>query len=558
MKIPVVCESFDEIRRDKKYYVDKTELIYELLSSTGNKVTVFIRPRRFGKTMMLSMMESFFSIQKGNCRDLFDGLNIMRHEAFCAEWMNQYPVLSLTLKGIEGLSFEEAYEILQVKLSEICITHLELLKSPNVAETDKNTFSRLMEKKADIAKIKDSLKTIMRMMASVYEKPVILLIDEYDIPLTKASEQNTDENQFYAKMSNVIWGMFDAAMKGNRYLKFAVVTGCLRITKESIFTETNNFTFYSVLDNKFSRYFGFTQDEVNRMLAEGNLESKAGAIRSWYDGYLIGNTPVYCPWDVANYLSALLEDPTAKPKNYWSNTSHNRILRIFLERTDFDVSDKFEMLMNGGTIRQKISDELTYDTLHETEEHLWGMLLMRGYLTKTTPDAENETVDLKIPNMEISNTFKETVVAYFRDSLASDRSKQMALMKALWTGDEETASRVMTDILFETISYDDYHENYYHAFLTEITSGLEYVVKSNQENGLGRSCIDARDKYEKRGMILEAKKSDKEEDMEKDALEGKQQIIEKEYLRGFTGYDSVICYGISFFQKKALVRKLTF
>ena len=235
--------------------MDKTELIYELVNGTENEVTLFTRPRRFGKTVMMSMLDNFFSIQKGNCRDLFDGLNIMRHEAFCAEWMNQYPVLSLTLKGIEGLSFEEAYEILQVKLSEICITHLELLKSPNVAETDKNTFSRLMEKKADIAEIKDSLKMIMRMMVAVYEKPVILLIDEYDVPLAKASEQNTDENKFYAKMLNVIQGMFDAALKGNEYLNFAVVTGCLRIAKESIFTGINNFTSYSVLDEDFSEYF---------------------------------------------------------------------------------------------------------------------------------------------------------------------------------------------------------------------------------------------------------------------------------------------------------------
>ena len=558
MKIPVGKDDFDKIRRNHSYYVDKTELIYELIDGTDNEVTLFTRPRRFGKTLMMSMMENFFSVQKGDTRDLFARLNIMKHEAFCDQWMNQYPVLFLTLKGVEALSFDEAYKTLLVKLADLCKTHEKLLECKGLNENDKQIFCDLMAQKASLANVKDSLKTLMRMMVAVYEKPVILLIDEYDVPLAKASEQNTEENQYYAKMLDVIRGMFDAALKGNEFLKFAVITGCLRIAKESIFTGTNNFMSYSVLDGRFSKYFGFTQAEVDRMLVEADRESKAEEIRSWYDGYYIGNTPVYCPWDVASYLAALLDDQMAKPKNYWKNTSHNKILLTFVERTDFDVSDKFETLMNGGTIQQKISDELTYDTLHETEDNLWSVLLMTGYLTKADPDTVDETVELKIPNVEISNIFEETVIRYFKDSLALDRSKQKTLMKALWEGDEEKASEMMTDILFETISYHDYHENYYHAFLTGIISGLGYAVKSNQENGLGRSDIDVREKRKKRGMILEAKKSDTEEEMEKDALEGKQQIIEKEYLRGFRGFDSVICYGISFFQKKALVKKLTF
>ncbi len=556
MKIPVGKEFFDEIRHDKSYYVDKTELIYDLLNSTDNKVTLFTRPRRFGKTLMMSMMENFFSIQKVDSRDVFEGLNIMKHEAFCAEWMNQYPVLFLTFKGVEALSFDEAYKTLMVKLSELCISHRGLQNDQHVAGEDISTFQKLMEKKAELAEIKDSLKTIMRMMCAVYEKPVILLIDEYDVPLAKASELNTEENQYYAKMLDVIRGMFDAALKGNEFLKFAVVTGCLRIAKESIFTGTNNFMSYSVLDDGFSEYFGFTQDEVDRMLEEADREERAEDIRSWYDGYVFGNTSVYCPWDVTSYVADLLRNRNAKLKNYWKNTSHNGILLTFVERTEFDVSDKFETLLNGGTILQTISDELTYDTLHESEENLWSVLLMTGYLSKTDPNVGGDTVELKIPNTEISNIFEETVVKRFNNVLALDRSKQKGLMKALWDGDENTASTMMTDILFETISYHDYHENYYHAFLTGIISGLGYAVKSNQENGLGRSDIDVREKRRKRGMLLEAKKSEKEEDMEKDALEGRQQILDKEYLRGFSGFDSVVCYGISFFQKKALVIKL--
>ncbi|MBR1710463.1 MAG: AAA family ATPase, partial [Clostridia bacterium] len=475
MKIPVGKESFEEIRRDKSYYVDKTELVYDLLNNTDNKVTLFTRPRRFGKTLMMSMMENFFSIQKGDSRDLFDGLDVMKHEAFCAEWMNQYPVLFLTLKGVEALSFEDAYKTLQVKLSDLCKTHESLTESARINCDDKAVFLKLMNKQADLSEVKESLKTLMRMMFAAYEKPVILLIDEYDVPLAKASEQNTDENKYYNNMLDVIRGMFDAALKGNEFLKFAVITGCLRIAKESIFTGTNNFMSYSVLDDDFSEYFGFTQEEVDRILEEADRQEKADDIRDWYDGYVFGNTSVYCPWDVTCYAAALLRNRNAKLKNYWKNTSHNGILLTFIERTEFDVSDKFEALLNGGTIEETISDELTYDTLHESEDNLWSVLLMTGYLTKADPETDGDTVELKIPNTEISNIFEETVVKRFNNVLALDRSGQKALMKALWDGDEEKASEMMTDILFETISYHDYHENYYHAFLTGIISGLGYA-----------------------------------------------------------------------------------
>ena len=558
MKIPVGKDDFEKIRRNHSYYVDKTELIYELVDGTDNEVTLFTRPRRFGKTLAMSTMENFFSIQKGNSRDIFAGLNIMKHEAFCAEWMNQYPVLFLTFKGVEALSFEDAYKTLQVKLSDLCKTHEKLLESEEVDSDDRQIFAELKSQQATLENIKGSLKTLMRMMFTVYGKPVILLIDEYDVPLAKASEQDTEKNQYYVKMLDVIRGMFDAALKGNEFLKFAVVTGCLRIAKESIFTGTNNFMSYSVLDEDFSEYFGFTQDEVDRILEEADRQERAEDIRQWYDGYVFGDTSVYCPWDVTSYVSSLLRNRKAKLKNYWKNTSHNGILLTFVERTECDVSDKFEALLNGGIIEQTISDELTYNTLHESEDNLWSVLLMTGYLTKADPEADGETVDLKIPNTEIANIFEETVVKRFNNALALDRTRQQALMKALWESEEEKASEIMTDILFDTISYHDYHENYYHAFMTGIISGLGYAVKSNQENGLGRTDVDVRDKRKKRGMILEAKKSDKEEDMEKDALDGKQQIIDMEYLRGFKGFDSVICYGISFFQKKALVKKLDF
>ena len=553
MKIPVGNEFFDEIRREKSYYVDKTELIYDLINTTDNKVTLFTRPRRFGKTLMMSMMENFFSIQKGDSRSLFAGLNIMKHEAFCAEWMNQYPVLFLTLKGIEALSFEDAYEKLQVKLAGLCKTYEKLLDSDRVNTADRKIFQNLMDQEASYANVADSLKTIMRMMASVYEKPVILLIDEYDVPLAKASEKNTDENKFYTKMLDVIRGMFDAALKGNRYLKFAVVTGCLRIAKESIFTGTNNFTSYSVLDEDFSEYFGFTQSEVDRLLMEADCTDKADMIRECYDGYVFGNTSVYCPWDVVNYVSALLRREDAEPKNYWINTSSNGVIKEFVGR--FKVSGKFEDLMNGSTITETISDELPYDILHESEQNLWSLLLMTGYLTKAVPADRGRTVKLRIPNEEIAGIFKDTVAVYFREKL--DVTKQEAMMQALWEGDAETASALMSDLLWKTISYMDYHEDYYHAFMAGLFVDRGYETKSNMERGLGRPDLQLFDVDNRRAMIIEVKKADSRTKMEKACDEALKQIADNEYAKHLDdGFETVLCYGIAFFKKTAMIRKL--
>ena len=551
IKTAVGKENFDVIRRENGYYVDKTELIYDLVQA-NNSVTLFTRPRRFGKTLNMSMMESFFDIRRDS-RDVFSGLDIMEHRKFCEQWMNQCPVLYVTFKGVEGLTFENAYEMLESTLAELCIHLNRLALSGKVAESDRKTFFRLQNKEASLADVKKSLKTLMRIMAAVYEKPVILLIDEYDVPLAMASERNNEGNHFYEKMLDVIRGIFDAALKTNEFLNFAVVTGCLRIAKESIFTGTNNFKSYSVLDNPFSSYFGFTGNETDTLLEACGLTDRADSVRKWYDGYIIGNNSLYCPWDVVNFASDAMRE-NGRPQNYWKNTSHNGVLLTFVKRTDFDVSDKFETLLNGGTIRQTVSDELTYDTLHETEENLWSVLVMTGYLTKANANETGDTVDLRIPNEEIAHIFEDTVVSFFKDTL--DRSKQKELMDALWNGDEDAATNIMTKILFHTISYHDYHENYYHAFLTGLISGLGYAVKSNLESGLGRSDIDIRDKRNARGMLIETKKSKDESDMEKDAKEGLQQIVEKEYLAGFEGFDSVVAYGVSFYRKRALVRKL--
>lgn len=552
MRISVGGELFDEIRKSGCYYVDKTELLYELVGKTSNKVTLFTRPRRFGKTLIMSMMESFFDINRDS-REVFAGLDIMRHEDFCAEWMNQYPVLSVSFKDAEGLTFESAYGMLKTIIADVCKKHAYLGNSESVNRGDLEIFERLMFKTAKDDEVKNSLLLIQRMMNDHYGKPVILLIDEYDVPLAKSNEQKEGGERYYPQMLEVIRGILSTVLKTNPYLKFGVVTGCLRIAKESIFTGVNNFVSYSVLDDRFSRYFGFTQEEVDRLLTAADLEEKADVFREWYDGYIFGDVAVYCPWDVVSYVSDLLRRKKAKPKNYWKNTSGNGIIRAFVEHTEFRVQGKFEALMNGRTITQTISDDLTYDTLHETEDNLWSILLMTGYLTKADPDQEGNTVALRIPNREIAGIFQDIVVKLFSDHLNNDEQK--ALMTALWNGDDTAASKKISDFLWQTISYMDYHEDYYHAFLAGIFVGRGYEVESNKERGLGRPDIKLTDKANRRILIIEAKKSDSAEQMEYDCNEAIKQIEDREYAKGLDEWN-VACYGVAFFRKRALVKKL--
>ena len=542
---------FDDLRRAASYYVDKTDIIYELIQNTKNKVTLFTRPRRFGKTLTISMMMNFFSIKKDS-RDIFQGLKITEHKEFCEKWMNQYPVLFISFKDVEAENFNDAYEMLQIGIADTCKEYVDLLENEMLDKDDRQTFYRLKSKKSSQGDIKNSLKTIMRMMHAVYGKKVILLIDEYDVPLARASEKNTTNNKYYFSMLDVIRGIMSTALKDNEFLEFAVITGCLHIAKESIFTGTNNFASYSVLDEDFSEYFGFSENEVEKMLYAADRKDKAGIIKEWYDGYVFGNSYLYCPWDVINYMSALKKRRDAKPKNYWKDTSHNGILLSFIERTEFDVTEKFEVLLNGGTVVQSISDELTYDTLHASEDNLWSILLMTGYLTKADSGQDGETVSLKIPNKEIASIFEDTVVVFFKNTV--DVTELNEFINVLWKSDEAGATKRLSELLWYTISYNDYHEDYYHAFLTGIFVGRGYNVDSNKEKGLGRPDILLKDKRNRRAIIIEAKKSKKEPDMDKDCDEAINQIIANKYAEGLYGYTQIFCYGISFFQKQAKVK----
>lgn len=552
-RVGVGESDFAALRRSGKYYVDKTAVMYELVEETENKVTLFTRPRRFGKTLMMSMLSNFFSIRKDS-REIFEGLGITAYKEFCEKWMNQSPVLFLSYKDVEAETFEGAYRMLKTKLADLCKELDFLLEETAVNSADRDIFRKLMFKTAEEDDVKNSLKTIMRMLYAVYGRKTILLIDEYDVPLARASEKNTVENAYYSAMLDVIKGMMGTALKNNEFLEFSVITGCLRIAKESIFTGTNNFASYSVLDADFSEYFGFSEEEVEKMLLAADRQDKADLIKEWYDGYIFGDSFLYCPWDVMNYMSALKKRENAKPKNYWKNTSHNGILLTFVKRTDFKVRGKFEILMNGGTITQTISDELTYDTLHSSEDNLWSVILMTGYLTKADAGEEGETVRLKIPNREIASIFEDTVVKLFQDTMDENCRKDM--MEALWRGDEREVSEAISNLLWKTISYNDYHEDYYHAFLAGAFVGLGYEVESNKEKGLGRPDIFLKDDDNRRVIIIETKRSKKEDNLDQDCDRAVNQILSKKYAEGLYGYTQIFCYGIAFFQKQARVKRL--
>ncbi|WP_408072355.1 AAA family ATPase [Butyrivibrio sp. JL13D10] len=552
-KVGVGKSDFRDIRESGNYYVDKTEILYELVHDTDNAVSLFTRPRRFGKTLMMSMMENFFNIRKDS-HTLFDGLDISGHQDFCKTWMNQYPVLFVSFKDVDAETFEGAYKMLETKLADLCKELAPIFIDTVVDKDDERIFMKLKAQEADEADVKNSLKTIMRMMNAVYGKNSILLIDEYDVPLAKASEKDTKENSYYSRMLDVIKGIMSSALKYNEFLQFAVITGCLRIAKESIFTGTNNFASYSVLDEGFSKYFGFLDKDVDEILAAAGREDVKESVREWYNGYIFGSNSLYCPWDVINYLSDLKKDTNLLPKNYWKNTSHNSILLTFVKRTDFDVADKFEELLNGGSVISKITDQLTYDTLHSSEDNLWSVLLMTGYVSKADQSEASETVSLRIPNMEIATIFEDTVVEFFNDT--ADKESISELLLALWENNQDKATKIISDLLWNTISYNDYHEDYYHAFLAGIFVGRGYNVESNKEKGLGRPDILLKDKKNRRAIIIEAKKSKKESDLDKDCNEAIQQIIDMKYTEGLYGYEQILCYGVAFFQKQAKVKKI--
>ena len=556
LNIPVGISDFAKIRDRKYYYVDKTKLISDLLEEETAEVTLITRPRRFGKTMAMSMLSHFFDIRKDS-KAMFQGLRISEDRELCDEWMNQWPVLFLTFKDVNGLTFASAKEMLLNRIAEIYNDHSYLLEGPQVRENDRKVFEQLADEVSGNptdAMLKTSIALLMKLMWGYYGKPVILLLDEYDVPIAKASA-----NGYYAEMLEIIRGMLSTALKDNDAMRFAVITGCLRIAKESIFTGTNNFVSDTISSAHLNEYFGFTQEEVDQILSDADQTDHAEDVKAWYDGYHFGELDVYCPWDVMNYLRDLQKNPKTKPASYWKNTSDNAIIRSFIDYTNAKISQKLETLLDGGYIVQQIEENLTYDYLHSSEENLWSILYFTGYLTQVReedlPEAlsEDETA-LMIPNAEIRQIFATTVKKWFSDS--AQGWNRAALFRAMWSGDAETLTDEINDLLYKTISYHDYKEDFYHAFLAGILAGTGCAVKSNREHGEGRSDVVVYNMEKRQVAIFEAKYAKTLDGLETSCDAALQQIEDRQYAKDFADdYDDILYYGISFYKKRCLVKK---
>ena len=548
VNLPIGTSDFAEIRREGWYYVDKTGLIGDLLNTRKAKVTLITRPRRFGKTLGMNMLANFFDIQKDS-KALFEGLEISKDQALCEQWRNQWPVLFVSFRRVDGLDFQGAYGMLEETISDLCEEHRYLLDSSQISDLEKSVMDRLIWKKATDQELKGGLLRLTRMMQAHYGKPIILLIDEYDVPLAKASA-----NGYYKEMLDVMKGIMQA-MKDNSALQLAVITGCLRIAKESIFTGTNNFVSDTITSSRLNEYFGFTQAEVDKLLEDTGLTDHAEDIKAWYDGYHFGEFDIYCPWDVMNYLQDLQFDPTKKPVSYWKNTSDNAIIRSFIDYSGPSISKKLELLLSGGYIVQTIEEDLTYDYLHSSEDNLWSILYLTGYLTRVREiPASDGALALTIPNAEVQEIFRSTIQKWFKDS--SQTWNRQAMFQALWAGNSETLTKEIGKLLRKTISYHDYKEDFYHAFLAGILASFHYSVESNREHGEGRSDIVVYDEENSRVVIFEAKVAKSLDELPKACDAALHQIEARQYAEDFRDeYDEILCYGIAFYKKRCLVKR---
>ncbi len=552
VNIPVGRSDFKFIRKNGFYYIDKTGLIVELLKTEATQVTLITRPRRFGKTLGMSMMAEFFDIRKDNSA-LFEGLSISENKELCKNWRNQYPTVFVSFRNVDGLDFKHAYEMLKETFSDVFMQHIYLLESDKVHEFDKRVIERIANRTASAGELQNALLILTRVMSTHYGKPVILLIDEYDVPLAKASVKG-----YYNEMLSTIRGVM-SVLKDNSALNFAVVTGCLQIVKESIFTGANNFVSDTISDSRLDEYFGFTQADVDRLLLDTKLTSHRDEMKNWYNGYHFGVHDVYCPWDVMNHVKNLLLNPATPPASYWEHTSHNDIIYQFISTTETDINDKFETLLSGGYIIEPIERSLTYDVLHSSERNIWTLLYFTGYLTRMLPEDIPETLEegsfaLTIPNAEIRGLFRKSVNEWFlAKTEASDRS---AMFDALWKGDAKRLQEYINDTLFDTISFYDYQESFYHAFLAGQLSRKGYVVKSNRENGLGRSDISVRDRKMRRAAVIETKVTNSESKLDSACEKALRQIADKQYAAAIkeSGYKQVISIGIAFYQKQCCVK----
>ena len=547
LKLPIGVDLFEKLRRSDYYYVDKSLFIKELLNNRG-EVNLFTRPRRFGKTLNMSMLKAFFEI--GTDPALFAGLDISREKELCEKYMGRYPVIFLTLKGVEGTNFEEALDMLGSLVSCECARLSFLADSSAVEKSDIEILKRLQSFQGKPVDIKNSLSILSRMLHAHYDMPVILLIDEYDVPLDKANDQG-----YYEQMVMFLRGFFGGAFKTNPDMLFAVVTGCLRISKESIFTGINNLKVDTISDERYDEYFGFTDSDVKKLLADYGVSEAYGEMKEWYDGYRFGAADVYCPWDVLNHCDKLLVNPRTKPEPYWDNTSSNQMVRRFIDLADAETRDDIERLIAGESVAKHLHKTLTYGELDEDVEHLWSVLYLTGYLTEDRRAAgtEDGLTPLVIPNKEIREIFVEKIRKWFSDTVKP--AAHGRLCSLIWEQDAEALQEEISNILLDTISYYDYHENYYHALLAGVLLGGNLRVRSNYEMGKGRSDIMVEDAKKRRAVIIETKRSADYDDLEQDALKALRQIEEQKYAWPYERRKyQVIRYGISFSEKDCCVR----
>lgn len=560
-KLPIGIENFEKLRRENFYYVDKTGLIKELLENWG-EVNLFTRPRRFGKSLNMNMIKYFF--EYGCDSSLFEGLAIAEKKALCEEYMGKFPVISVTLKGAGSREFKTARGMLCTIIGNEAMRFPFLENSTKLSEREKEKYRQLVNVDASGQQafimsneiLEDSLRTLCQLLKKHYGQKVILLIDEYDVPLDKAQHYG-----YYDEMITVIRGMLGQALKTNDSLQFAVLTGCLRVAKESIFTGLNNLRTLTITDSQFDEYFGFSDREVRELLRFYDLENRFESIKEWYDGYQFGNSDVYCPWDVINYVSLLRSDPDAKPRAFWINTSGNDIIRTFLRMAKGSVRREIEELVNGGTVVKRIHQELTYRDLYSSIDNLWSVLFTTGYLTRRGETAD-EAYYLAIPNLEIRKIFIEQVMEWIQEECRKETPKLETLCEAFSKGDALAVEAGFNDFLWKTISIRDTgarkgrRESFYHGVLLGLLGYREeWDIRSNAETGEGYSDILVEIDEERIGIVIEMKYSE-ENSLEAGCLEALKQIEEKNYESRLRqdGMTTIYKYGIACWRKKCAVR----
>ena len=551
LKLPVGIEFFDEIRTSGYYYIDKTKLIEQLLQNMG-KVSLFTRPRRFGKTLNMSMLKCFFEI--GADPALFDGLYISDNKGLCNTYMGKYPVIFLSLKGVEGLTFEEAQGMLKTILRTEANRHYYLKTSTNISKENRKLFENMLL--GHFEELSDSVRLLSQMLSEHYGQKTVILIDEYDVPLDKAFQ-----NGYYREMVSLIRGLLGQALKTNTSLQFAVLTGCLRISKESIFTGLNNFKILSIDDARYDEQFGFTDAEVSDLLEDYDLSGHFAEIKEWYDGYHFGNADIYCPWDVINHVDHLLQEPDVCPQAYWINSSGNDLVKRFVDKADKTTRDEIEQLIAGNAIEKSIRLELTYDEIDNSIDNLWSVLFTTGYLTQVGK-AVDGVYRLVIPNKEVREVFVFQIQEWFRQTIVEDAKPMQELCRAFLDGDAEKIQKHLTQILGRMISIldtkarDEQKENFYHGLLLGLLrSERDWLIRSNVEAGDGFCDILIEPEDPDAGIVIELKYAATFRELDSACEKAMQQIKDRRYDEALRndGRENILAYGIAFCKKRCKV-----